>query len=181
MKCDEFLPCLTTGSAFARFRARWHSRRCPHCAAVQERLAAMVRELDAAAPLTAYHRRVWEQAAVEPRTAAEASVDLSRRWTARPHLAVAGGLAIAAALLVAITLLVRPRNEKDQQIVERPQGIRTELLAVSPAEIAELGRGLDQVEADLKRLEEQAALLQARREIGELAAMYQPLVPNDSG
>ena len=183
MKCDDFLPCLTTGSAIARLRARLHARHCSHCAHVQERLMAMRRELSSMEPLTAYHRRVWEQAAAQPWRAADASVGLNRLWTARPRLAVASGLAIAAALLVAITLLVRPGNKNHEpDLVERPpRGVQTELLAMSPAEIAELESGLDNVKADLDRLEEQAALIQARRAIGELAAMYQPLVPNDSG
>ena len=182
MKCDDFLPCLTTGSAIARLRARLHARQCSHCAHVQERLMAMRRELSSAAPLTALHRRVWEQAAAQPRRAADPSVGLNRMWTARPRLAVASGLAIAALLLVAITLLVRPANNRNEPIVvEVPRpAVQTPLLAMSSAEIADLQRGLDQVEGDLDRLEGLANLLQARREIEELAAMYQPLAPSDS-
>jgi hypothetical protein len=150
---------------------------------VQERLMAMRSELSNAAPLTAYHRRVWEQATAQPRSAAEPSVELSRPWSARPRLVVASGLAIAALLLVAVTLLVRPANDRDEPIVvnHKPHGVRTELLAMSSVEVAELQKGLYEVEEDLNRLEGLATLLQARREIEELAAMYQPLVPNDSG
>jgi hypothetical protein len=94
---------------------------------------------------------------------------------------VAGSLALAAAVLVAIVLSVGNRDlPDDRMIVEKPPtGIEIHSLKASPEELAQLNSQLDQVAADLDRLAQQAELLDARRAVSELAALYRPLGAED--
>lgn len=180
MKCEHFVLNHETGSAFMRLRARLHARRCVKCAQAQQRLADLGRALAAPADLTPYHRRVWERAAAD--TAPQLTP--TRQWLSPPRLVLAGGLAVAAAVVVAVVLSVGGKQTHDgEQIVENansPTGIKTHLLKESAAELAELEAGLDQMETNLNQLAEEAELLEARRSIRELAAMYPPLGNGES-
>jgi hypothetical protein len=180
MKCEHFVLNHETGSALARLRARLHARRCAKCAAAQRRLAELGRALAAPADLTPYHRRVWERAAAD----AAPQLAPARQWLTPPRLALAGGLAVAAAVVVAIVLSVggkqMPGGASIVKNVDPPNGIETQLLKESAAELAELEAGLDQMEKSLNRLAQEAELLEARRAISELAALYPPLGSGDS-
>ncbi|MEX2139122.1 MAG: hypothetical protein WD894_07675 [Pirellulales bacterium] len=180
MKCDDFLLNYEAGSTVNRLQARLHARRCARCAVTRERLNELRKQLAAPAEISDYHRRVWERAAIDQ------APEPVWRWVARPRLALAGGLAVAAALVVALVLSV-PRNDEPQdgRIAEHfqpptAQTVTTFLLGATPAEISELELGLNQIEVDLDDLAEEAARLEARQAISELAAMYQPLGSGDS-
>jgi hypothetical protein len=114
----------------------------------------------------------------------EQAPEPARRWFLQPSLAVAGGLAVAVAVIVAIVMSLPPRETSpDRNIVKGPKrggDVVTMPLEVSLAEVTQLESGLTQLAQELDRLSEDAARLDARQAIDELAAAYQPLVPNDS-
>lgn len=179
MKCEDFTSKFESGTAVERLQASLHARRCPKCSAARQRMCDLRRELAAPAELTAYHRRVWEQAAVDQ------APEPVWRWLAQPRWAAAGGLAIAATVIVAIVLsMPKPDDSADQQVAVKPpsppSNVVTVPLRMPPEEMVALESGLDQVAADLDRLAEEAARLEARRAISELAASYPPLGANDS-
>jgi hypothetical protein len=180
MKCEHFVLNHETGSALTRLRARLHARRCAKCAASQRRLADLGRALADPADLTPYHRRVWERAAADklPQLAP------ARPWLTPPRLALAGGLAVAAAVIVAFVLSLGGNQTPDGETIVKssapPTGIQTQPLLDSAAQLAELEAGLVQMETNLNHLAKEAELLEARRAISELAAMYQPLGNADS-
>jgi hypothetical protein len=180
MKCDDFISNNESRSPWSRLRARVHANRCPTCAATREWLTQVRRQLATSAEITPFHRRVWERAA------AHEAPDPTPGRIASRRFAVAGGLALAAALVVAFVLSLPKRDERrDKQLATNPHSrpastIVTQSLKVPPGEIAALETGLDQLEADLKRLSEEAARLETLRAISELAAKYQPLNSGDS-
>ena len=180
MKCEHFVLNHETGSALTRLRARLHARRCAKCAQTQRRLAELGQVLAAPADLTPYHRRVWERAAAE--TASELAPKST--WFAGPRLAMAGALAVAAAVVVAMMLSVANNNApKQTKIAGTPNsksGVVTLPVQILPEEFAQLQIGLDQIERDLQRLASDAELLEARNAISQLAALYQPLGNGDS-
>jgi hypothetical protein len=179
MKCDDFIVKHEAGSALAKWRATVHARHCAKCAAVRERLIELRRTLSVPAEITPYHRRVWERAAAD----AAAGPAPAWSWLTGPRLAMAGGFAVAAAIIVAIVLSVASNNPRNgERIVENtnPPSVEILPLRVLPEEVALVEHGLNQVEADLKRLAEEAALLDARVAINELAALYPPLGAEDS-
>jgi hypothetical protein len=142
-------------------------------------LASLGDVLAAPTDLTPYHRRVWERAAAD----ADSQLAPARPWLAPPRLALAGGLAVAAAVVVAVVLSVGNRQTPDGgQIVKNPDptGINTQLLKEFATELADLETGLIQMETNLSQLAEEAERLEARRAISELAALYPPLGPGDS-
>lgn len=180
MKCDDFISAYETGSALTRLRAGLHASRCPKCAATRDWLRQVQSGLVEPAELTPFHRRVWDRAAV-----GDAPQPAWQRRTG-PRLAIAGGLAIAAAIVVTL-VLSSPRNEgaPDEEIarnVPRPvaPNTKTRSLQVPAAEIKELEQGLDQLAMDLNRLAEEAERLEALRALNNLAAVHQPLNPGDS-
>src|SRR4051794_12310045 len=60
MNCDDFLPALETGGPWRRRAARRHARRCPRCAAVAGRLAAVKAQwAQAPPPVSAGDRLAW--------------------------------------------------------------------------------------------------------------------------
>ncbi len=181
MKCDQFISNYEAGSALDRLRAKAHARRCPRCAATREWLTQVQRQLHEPPELTPFHRRVWEQ------TAAEGAPQPIRHWIFRPRLAVAGGLAIAAFVVIALVLSLRrdvgPDNNGSVARRQNPPvagPIETQPLQVSPKEIAQLETDLDRLAADLDRLAEEAARVEARRALGKLVAQHQPLESGDS-
>ena len=180
MKCEHFVLNHETGSALTRLRARLHARRCAKCAQAQRRLAELGDTLAMPAELTPYHRRVWERAAAE--TTSE--LRPVRSWLAGPRLAMAGALAVAAAVVVAIMLSVANNNAPTQiRIANTPNsqsGVVVLPMRILPEEVAQLESGLDGVERDLQRLAKDAELLEARAAISQLAALYQPLGNGDS-
>jgi hypothetical protein len=182
MKCEDFTANHEAGSALAKMRARIHARHCAKCAAVREQLIELRQTLSVPAEITPYHRRVWERAAAD--AAPEAVATPAWSWLTVPRLAMAGGLAVAAAIIVAIVLSVANNNAPDGERIagnaDPPSGVTILPLRILPEEVAQLENGLNQVEADLKRLAEEAALLDARDAISALAALYQPLVAGDS-
>jgi hypothetical protein len=179
MKCEHFVLNHETGSALARLRARLHARRCAKCAATQRRLADLGDVLASPAELTPYHRRVWERAASD--SARELAP--ARPWLTPPRLALAGGLAVAAAVVVAIMLSAGGKQTPDGgTIVKSPNSPSSVIAAdrIQPEDVAHLQIGLDQVERELQRLADDAELLEARSAISELAALYPPLGNGDS-
>jgi hypothetical protein len=174
MNCDDFVAKFATGSVVARMRARLHARRCAKCAATRDWLVRLRGEMTVPVELSGNHRRVWERAAnaeVQPAT---------RQWTLSPRLAMAGGLAVAAGIIVVI-VLSRPGDQVNKQevAVESPNArssmVVTAPLQIPQAQLVELELGLNQISTDLDRLAEEAARLEARRGLSELAATYQPL------
>jgi hypothetical protein len=178
MKCEEFITNHETGSVISRLRAKAHARHCPKCAQAQKRLADMRGALAVPADLTPYHRRVWERAA------AEAAVEPAAAWSwlTGPRLAMAGGLAVAAAVIVAVVLSVPDTNVPESGKIARPTDPPSGVVPVRimPEELAQLESGLNQVAHDLEQLAQEAELLEARRAISELAALYPPLGAGDS-
>jgi hypothetical protein len=180
MKCEHFIANYEARSLWSRLRARLHANRCPTCAATRDWLCQVRGQMAASAEITPFHRRVWERAAE-----GDAPQPVARR-VATPQLAVVGSLALAASLVVAL-VLSPPKNEQmgpKDVVINQPQRssstIVTRSLEPSPAEIAALETGLDQLEADLNRLSEEAARLEVLRTIGELAAQLRPLNSSDS-
>jgi hypothetical protein len=178
MKCEDFVTAHETGSAVTRLRARLHARHCPQCATMQHRLSELRHVLGSPMDLTPYHRRVWERVAIDTAPAP------ARSWFTGPQLALAGSLTLAAAVVVAIVLSVGDQQTPDGGMIVKsvgpPPGIETQALAESAADLAALEAGLAQLEADLNKLADEAALLEARRAISELAALYPPLGSGDS-
>jgi hypothetical protein len=178
MNCDDFVTKFATGSMLTRMRARLHARRCAKCAAARDWLVRLCGEMSAPVELSGNHRRVWERAAI-----AEVQPAASQ-WTLSPRLAMAGGLAVAAGIVVMLVLTRRVDNVNDREVAVQPPPrkslIVTEPLQVPVAQLVELEMGLNQITTDLDRLSEQAARLEARRGLSELAAMYQPLGTPDS-
>jgi hypothetical protein len=180
MKCDDFISAYETGSALRRLRARLHARRCPKCAATRDWLCQVRSGLIETAELTPFHRRVWERAAVDdgPRPVLRSAV--APRW------AIAGGATLAAVVVIAIVLSL-PRksglNHGNIAVKSQPpsgSAIVTSPLQVAASEIAEIQVGLDQLAKDLDHLAEEAARLEARRALSELAALHPPLNSGDS-
>jgi hypothetical protein len=180
MKCDDFIANYEACSAWSRLRAQVHVKRCPTCASTRDWLSQVRSQLATPTAITPFHRRVWERAA-----AGDVPEPVAQR-IATPQLAVVGSLALAASLVVALVLSPPENDPKgpNEVVLKLPQRssstIVTRSLEPSPAEIAALETGLDQLEADLKRLSEEAARLETLRALGKLAAQYQPLDPGDS-
>ena len=179
MKCEDFVTAHETGSAVTRLRARLHARHCPQCATMQHRLSVLRNALAAPVDLTPCHRRVWERAAIDTAPAP------ARSWFTGPQLALAGSLSLAAAVVVvAIILSAGDKQTPDNGTIVKnsgpPTGIKTHELRESAADLAALEAGLAQMEAALNQLAEEAELLEARRAISELAALYPPLGSGDS-
>jgi hypothetical protein len=180
MKCDEFIAHYESHSAWRRLRARLHAHRCPTCASTRDWLSEVRRQLAASAEITPFHRRVWERAATDGK-----SEPVSRR-VAFPQLAIAGGLALAAVLVVALVLSL-PKKHKvgpEDVVFDTPQRssspIVTRPIESSQVELAALEAGLKQLEVDLERLSDEAASLEVLRALGELAAQHRPLNAGDS-
>jgi hypothetical protein len=179
MNCDDFVAKFATGSMLTRLRARLHARRCAKCAAARDWLVRLRGEMSSPATLSGNHRRVWERAAnaeVQP---------TASQWTLSPRLAIAGGLAVAAGIVVVLVLTRRVDNVNEREVAVEPRQPRKSLVVAAPlripeAQLAELEMGLNQATTDLDRLAEDAARLEARRGLSELAAMYQPLGTPDS-
>ena len=178
MKCEHFISNHEARSAWSRLRARLHANRCPTCAAKLDWLSQVRRQLATTAEITPFHRRVWERAA-------EAPQPVSRR-IASPRFVVAGGLALAAVLMIALLLSLPERDEMDPEnvVLHPPQQpsstIVTRSIEISEAEFAALETGLIQLEADLNRLSEEAARLEVLRAIAELGAQHRLLSSGDS-
>jgi hypothetical protein len=101
-------------------------------------------------------------------------------------LALAGGLAVAATVIVALVFSL-PRNDKsnerdvaDNGKQPRASTVVTMPLRIPQAQIDELELGLNEVATDLDRLSHAAGRLEARRELSDLAAAYPSLGPPDS-
>jgi hypothetical protein len=180
MKCDNFIANYEAHSAWSRLRARLHANRCPTCAATRDWLCQIRGQLAASAEITPFHRRVWERAAVD-----DSPQPVARR-IATPQLAVVGSLALAASLVVALVLSPPQKDNMGPKsvVINTPQRsfstVVTRPLETSLAEIAALEAGLNQLEADLNRLSEEAARIEALRALSKLAAQYQPLDSGDS-
>jgi hypothetical protein len=180
MNCDQFIPNYEFGSAFERLRAGAHARRCRNCAATRDWLSQVRGQLRDGTELTDFHRRVWDQAATED------APQLIRHRMHRPQWALAAGLAIAALLLMALVLSFSLDDGRGSGRVAQPPSprstpaVQTRSLQIPAEEIAQLETGLDQIAANLDRLEEEAARLEARRALGELVSQLRPLDPGDS-
>jgi hypothetical protein len=94
-------------------------------------------------------------------------------------------LALAATVFV-VLMLSRPGKEAHQQNIAtnshnpRAASALTTTLELPRSQIVELEQGLTQLSTDLDRLADEAARLEARRALSDLAAAYQPLVTPDS-
>jgi hypothetical protein len=180
MNCNDFIANHETGSIVARTRARLHAQRCAKCAATRDRLVQLRNELSTPAEISSNHRRIWERAAL-----AEAPVPV-RHWAPASRFALAGGLAVAAAIIVMLVLSLINKDEvNDRNVATIPKQPRestvvTVALRTPQDQIDELELGLNEVATDLDRLANAAARLEARRDLSDLAAMYQSLGPPDS-
>ncbi len=179
MNCNDFLPTLETGSAFGRLRARVHARHCPQCRTVQRRLSELRSELARPSQLTAFHRRIWQRAALD------VSHEPGKGMVRYRQLAIASCLGISATCVFVIALSLRsnlpPGEEGTMVQVEAPAKTSAVSIAVAPLDdIEDISVGLRRVAAELDRAAERASLLEARRAIADVAAMYPPLGQGDS-
>ncbi len=180
MNCDNFIASYSTGSVITRMRAQLHARGCAKCAATRDWVIELRSQLSAPEHLSGNHRRIWERVALE-----EAPVPV-RLSAPSPRLALAGGLAIAATIIVALMLSLPSKDKSNERnIADKPQQPRESTVVTVPlriprAQMDELELGLNEVAADLDRLANAAARLEARRELSSLAAMYPSLGPPDS-
>jgi hypothetical protein len=179
MNCDDFISSFSTGSILAKTRARLHARRCAKCAAARDWLVRLRGELQAPVELSGSHRRVWERAAI-----VEVQPTASH-WTLSSRLAMAGGLAVAAGIIV-VLVLSRPADQAIERTVARKSQqlgsstFETAPFSFEPQQLVELEFGLTQISSHLDRLAEEAARLEARRALSDVAAAYQPLGTPDS-
>jgi hypothetical protein len=180
MKCQDFLPALETGGRWRRRAARRHAARCPRCAAVAERFAAVKAQWADAPPLAAQDRLAWERAADRLRIAGETrrrtNVVPARR---RFPFAIVAGLAAAACAAVVVIVIVRHKHvdvaggqkpaPTTNQVTPSPVASRTSPVRVEvvdpAAELARLSVAVDQLDARMKDLDRQAARAEARRQV----------------
>src|SRR5262249_53015864 len=95
MRCDQFLPALTTGTAIGRWRAPRHAARCPRCARAQAEIRRLEGELAAASALTAAERALWTSVAEDHPVPV-----IPLRWGLNARLAAAAAIAAMLAFLL---------------------------------------------------------------------------------
>ena len=163
MNCDSFLPALETGGFVQRMLARCHAARCPRCAGVQAAFTATKQRLAAAEPLSLRARQLWERAAGE--------VDL-RPSTRRVWMSAAAGLGVATCiLLVVVAIATRPKsiapNGRPDVVRSVPGSLDRQVIEeVSSADgMARLVEAVDQLRAELQRLQHRAERLDAQQQI----------------
>jgi hypothetical protein len=170
MKCENVLSSLASGGAFARWKARRHSARCPRCDRERRLLENITGELAAAPPLTAAQRALWTAAGTE-------AIASRPRWA----WVYPAGLAAATVLLGAIGLkLWSPQlgGVVDQPTVVRFVPEPPEKISTQPPEHAQLANEMlakvDRLDHELTELRRQADLLDVRRDADALWAQYAP-------
>jgi hypothetical protein len=167
MNCDDFLTASETGSFFDRRRARRHAASCPRCAALLATFAAVKQEMASPPPLSARERHLWKHAM----EGAEPRISLLPWW-----LGIVGGLATLACvvLLVAKMTIVKPRDigSPNPPIAIVPPAPAPPILStptvteIDPAkELAQLSQATDRLDADLKKLRQDALRRDARRQV----------------
>jgi hypothetical protein len=158
MKCEECLSALETGNVWERRRARRHAAGCPSCAHAAATLDGWKSTLAAHDSLPSAHRQRWL-------SSAGAEVGSRRRHRTAAYLAI--GTAAAAAVGLAIWLLRgptdRPPAERQSRVVAASQSVPLEL-RTDPA----IAPGLKQLAEQLEELSREAALLDERRQVGDL-------------
>jgi hypothetical protein len=158
MRCDQFLPALTTGGAIGRWRADRHAARCPRCALARDEICRIETELAAASALTAAERALWTSVAE-----GHPAPVVPPFWVWKSRLAA------AAAIAAMLALLFWPRAGGP---VVRPHPDVAPIVA--DHELDGLRAGLEQLNRELADLRRRADLLDARRDLDALAARYTP-------
>jgi negative regulator of sigma E activity len=170
MNCESFLPAMETGGFVQRILARCHAARCGRCAAVRAAFTATKQELAAAEPLSPRARESWERAA------GEVNLQPSRR---RVWLGAAAGLAVATCvLLVVLAVAFRPKSVAPQAennaVVAFPQPPDREVIedVSSDKELSHLVAAVDQLDAELQRLQRQAEKVAAQQQINAMLERF---------
>jgi hypothetical protein len=158
MRCDQFLPALTSGGAIGRWRADRHAARCPRCTRSRAEIRRIEGELAAATALTAAERALWTSVAEDHPVPV-----IPLRWGLNSRLAAS---AVIAAMLA---FLSWPRGAGP---VVRPHPAVAPVIA--DRELDGLRAGLEQLDRELADLRRRAELLDARRDLDALAARYTP-------
>lgn len=161
MNCDDFLIAQETGGFFGRFLARRHAAKCPRCAALQTTFAAVKQELARPEPLSPRAGHLWKHAAQEPTT---------RHSPFRNWITIGGGLAAAACVLLLVMKFTG--HKPDVSPSPRPEFVDSRHLTtptvttIDPAkELAQLSEATDRLDADLKKLRQDAQRMDARRQV----------------
>jgi hypothetical protein len=158
MRCNQFLPALTTGGVIRRWRANRHAARCPRCGPIRVEIRQLETDLSAVPTLTSAQRALWTAVAD-----GHPAVGLPSFWRLSPRLA-------AAAALVAMLAFLAWQQA-------RPPVVRTAPVTapvMADRELDGLRANLDQLDHELANLRRQADLLDARREVDALAARFAP-------
>ena len=179
MKCDDFLPALETGGMIGRLQAAAHARRCQQCAAVRAKFEIAKRQWTDASVVTPGQREMWQRAAIaEPRMAPSRSRrSRAQKWA----------MATGMTMVIVITLVLTrwSRSPSETEMAQRPP-----LSTTPPNEVSQLSsvqqprdqaaidtveRALDELAVELKKLQDQADLIDARHDVDELLSTYRPL------
>jgi hypothetical protein len=168
MNCDRFLPFLTTGGPFRRWRATRHAARCPQCAEAQARIQKVTAELATAPPLTAAQRALWTSASVTDEGSASVRPRASTLW-------IYVGASVVAAILVGV-VAARSLWPRSDRRIRQP-----DIIAPSPSLnpqrndsqiLTALRADLDDLERDLADLRRQVDLIEIRKDADALWAQY---------
>lgn len=177
MKCNDVLQAYAAGGVLARFRAQRHAVRCEACAAELVQFERAREELSRAPEMTETYRAVWMQAAIQRASDSGPAVVPLRaakqlRWSPAgvALLTLATGAVIFsfyARQPATDVALIEHENESPAQAGQRVEFPR----------LKQMNQSLDELSRELKQLERQAELLDARRDLERLSAIYQPLGP----
>jgi hypothetical protein len=158
MRCDQFLPALTTGGSIARWRADRHAARCPRCARVRIEILQLQHDLATGPALTPAQSALWTSVAED-----HTSPVILPSWRLQRRLAAIGAVAAMAAFVL------WPQASGP---VAGPDPVIAPIIA--DRELDGLRAGLEQLDHELADLRRQADLLDARRDLDALAARYTP-------
>ena len=173
MKCEDFVPLLTTGRWWQRLWARRHARHCYRCTADAHALAAIQRELGRAEPIPERLRSAWHQAAVAHRPLPAPA------WTGWRITGV--GLAATALILIVAGVLLRkstvvppafgPNSIEIVGTADQAPPSPTRAIDATH-EFAQLLGDVDGLRSEIQRLSRKAELLEARRQAALMLVTY---------
>jgi hypothetical protein len=174
MTCDRAVILLTTGGPLGRWRARWHSSRCPSCAAEAARIRQIARELSAVEPLSAAQRALWSSASTDPRPSA------SRPPRFRRALLAGWAAAVVLVLVANVAWRLSPgpgARPGPAIVIANPPasprlGDRSETSPETIRELGDLKAQLRALSRDLAQLRGRAELLDERRDAEALARRF---------
>jgi hypothetical protein len=180
MKCDDFLTVISSGGAVARFRARIHAAHCEACTAELVRFESLRDALSRTSEVTETHRALWARAAGQAASELDSVVvpfqrAQLRRWSlaAASLLIIVSGAAfiVFAARTPAPNVALTEFEPRPPAQMEQPRDF---------PERQQLERSLDELSQELKQLDREAELLDARRDLERLSLMYPALGPTNA-